>query len=165
MAESIVVDLVDFKLRREPAGVRVTVCATEAFELSLKARARGNLADRIINGEYCDVWDIREATCSDADLSPLLFLKGSSLPGGVTVVLPLVRSREQMTKAAEQVTLWIEAHFSAYMRAIEVTATVKARSFAGLPPENVPAVAPAPASSLRAGFTSDETVAASPRHS
>jgi hypothetical protein len=136
MADTVVSDLVLFKLRRAPEGLKVTVETSPAFEASLKARARGEVYDRSAGGDYVSTHYVRENPTSDAEVGHMLFAVGSSKPGGTTINMPLVRTRDQLVKVAEEVSAWVERHMAAYMRAIEVTATVKARSFLGLPPES-----------------------------
>ena len=147
MADTIVSNLVEFKLRRTADGILVSVIATEAFENSLKIRARSDVYDRGDgNGGYVDTWNVREnPTPSDSELGYFLFLKGSSAAGGKSITLPIVRSRDQLLKVAEEVSAWTERHFSNFMRAVEVTAVVKARTIFGLLPGEAPTVVePAP---------------------
>jgi len=150
MADSIVSNLVEFKLRRTAAGIVVTVLGTDAFETSLKNRARADIYDRADgNGGYVDTWNVREnPTPSDPELGYFLFMKGSAAPGGKSVTVPFVRSRDQLLKVAEEVSAWTERHFANYMRAVEVTAVVKARTIFGLLPaaegESPVVVEPAP---------------------
>lgn len=136
MADTIVSNLVEFKLRRTPAGVQISVTSTPEFEASLKSRARGEQSDRPTVTGYVDTHNIRECPSSDQELGWFLYMVGTS-PGGKTATVTTVRSRDQLVKCAEEVANWVERHFSTHMRAVEVTATVKARTIFGLSPEVV----------------------------
>jgi len=135
MADTVVSDLVSFKLRRSPEGLRITVTSTPDFEASLKARARGEVYDRQAGTDYVSTHYVRENPSTDSEIGHMLFAVGSSKPGGTTIVMPCVKTRDQLVKIAEEIATWVERHMQQFMRAIEVTATVKARSFAGLPAE------------------------------
>jgi hypothetical protein len=134
VADTVVSNLVEFKLRRSPEGIRVTVTSTPEFEQSLRTRSKADRVDRCsADGKYVYLWNIRQnPTPDDAELGYFLYMEGSSKPGGATCVFGGVRSRDQLVKVAEQVSAWVETHFAGFMRAIEVTATIKARSVIGL---------------------------------
>jgi len=137
MADTIVSNLCEFKLRRGPEGIRITVTSTPEFEASLKTRARGDTIDKYAGDVSYFVWNVRENPApSDQELGHLLFLEGSSRPGGATIVAPVVRSRDQLVKVAEEISAYVERHFANYMRAVEVTASIKARTVFGLNTES-----------------------------
>ncbi len=142
MAE-LTTSAVEFRLRRDLDGLKVTVKTTPDFERSLKMRARSEVVDHAIrNGDRVRIHHVHDSyPANDTELGCLLLAVGSSGPEPKVFKILTVRSREQLQSCIHEMQEWIDRHVAEYMRTVDIALNVKMRTFTPAPAEDAPVTA------------------------
>lgn len=136
MAQTVRESYAVYRLLRTPEGIEVQIKTSPQMEASFKAAAQGRSEGYQtikVNGQAVSThpWWYVNTVCGGAQLKDLdilwtLMAKGSSTGDGLKLVIPGVRTKQQLQDCARQAEAFLSAWYEQRMRPVDITVSVYA---------------------------------------